>query len=136
METATINFWAVLVSAVAYMALGAIWYSPALFGNAWMKGIGKTKEQITADFSPVSYFVAFATSFLAAYGIARIMLWMGGESIYDGVIVALLAGVCFVLTSLGVTDAFEKRPRSLSFINIFFHIVGFVIAGIIIGAWR
>ena len=43
MESMGINYWAVLVAGVAYMVLGAIWYTPALFGNAWLKAIGKTK---------------------------------------------------------------------------------------------
>ena len=51
MESMAINYWAVLVAAVAYMILGAIWYSPILFGSAWMRLIGKTKEQAMADFS-------------------------------------------------------------------------------------
>ena len=40
------NIFAVLVGAVASMALGALWYSPLLFGNAWMAAIGKTHDQL------------------------------------------------------------------------------------------
>ena len=31
-----LNYWAVLVSAVASMTIGALWYSPILFGKIWM----------------------------------------------------------------------------------------------------
>jgi hypothetical protein len=136
MEPVTINYLAVIVSAVAYLVVGALWYSPVLFGSAWMKGIGKTKEQVTADASPLNYIFSLITSFIAAYGIARIMVWSGGNSIADGVTTAIVVGVCFVLTAMWINDTFEKRRRGLTLINVLYHLVGLVIAGIIIGAWR
>ena len=30
-----LNWLAVLVAALAYFAIGAVWYAPFLFGNAW-----------------------------------------------------------------------------------------------------
>ncbi len=135
MEPAGVNFLAVLVSAIAYMALGAIWYSPVLFGNAWMRSIGKTKEQVNASASPFNYVWALIMSFVAAYGIARIMHWAERGTIADGIIISLLVGVCFVLTTMSVNDTFESRPKGLTFINILYHLVGFIIMGIIIGAW-
>jgi hypothetical protein len=100
-----------------------------------MKGIGKTKEQVAADFSPVNYLLALIFSFIAAYGIARIMIWTGRSTISDGIIIGLLAAVCFVLASMGVNDVFEKRPTGLTFINVLYHVVGFIVIGIIVGAW-
>ena len=97
----SINYWAVIVAAVAYFVLGALWYSPVLFGNAWMRSIGKTKEQVTADFSPLNYLWALIASFLASYGIARIMLWTGAQGIGDAIKIAIVAGICFVLASVG-----------------------------------
>lgn len=130
-----VNFLSVIIAAVAYMILGALWYSPALFGNAWMKGIGKTKEQVAADFSPINYFWALCTSFLASYGIARIMVWSNRGEISDGIMIGALAGVCFVLATMGINDIFESRPKGLTIINALYHIVGFIIAGVIIGAF-
>ena len=37
---AGINFWAVLVSAIATMVIGFLWYSPILFANPWMRLMG------------------------------------------------------------------------------------------------
>ena len=135
MESGTVNFLSIVVAAAAYMALGALWYSPVLFGNAWMKGIGKTKEQLTAGSSPVSYLLAYILSFIAAYGIARIMVWTGRNTVADGVVIGLLVGVCFVLAAMGINDLFEGRPKGLTVMNILYHIAGFILIGIIIGAW-
>jgi hypothetical protein len=136
MISSGINYWSVLVAAAAYMVLGAIWYSSILFGKVWMKGIGKTKEQLNSEFSPLNYVWAIITSILAAYGVARIMSWAGGDSVVDGIKVGLVTGICFVFASMGVNDFFEGRPKSLTFINASYHFVGLIISGIIIGLWR
>jgi Protein of unknown function (DUF1761) len=135
METVSINFLAVFVAGVAYMILGALWYSPLLFGNAWMKGIGKTKEQVAKDFSPVNYILAIILSFIAAYGIARLMLWSGGNTVVDAIKISIVCGVCFVLATIGVNDVFEKRVKCLTVINILYHLVGFIVIGIILAVW-
>lgn len=33
----SINYLAVVVAAMAVFGLGSLWYTPILFGNAWMK---------------------------------------------------------------------------------------------------
>jgi len=136
MEPMSINYWAVLVAGAVYMILGSIWYSPVLFGKTWTKNIGKTKEQIKADFSPFNLLWAFIGSFIGAYGIARIMLWSGGSTIADGIKISIVVGVCFVMVTMGINDMFEKRPCKLTMINILYHMVSFIIIGIIIGAWH
>jgi hypothetical protein len=46
MDMSTINWWAVLVAGISSFVLGGVWYSPALFGNAWMKDNNLTMEEI------------------------------------------------------------------------------------------
>ncbi len=101
-----------------------------------MRGIGKTKEQVTADFSPINYLWGFITAFFASYGIARIISWTGGDSLGDALKISLLVGVCFVAAAMWVNDKFEARPAMLTLINIFYHLTGFMIAGIIISLWN
>jgi hypothetical protein len=131
-----INYLAVVVAAAAYMALGAIWYSPALFGKAWMKGIRKTEAQVRADSKPSNYVLGLLMSFLAAYGIARVMAWKGGASVGDGILIALVTGICFVFAPFVSNDQFEGRPGGLTVVNVLYHLAGFVVMGIILGLWR
>src|SRR4030095_14899756 len=46
MDFSTINWLAVLVAGVSSFVVGGIWYSPPLFGKAWMKDNNFTEEQI------------------------------------------------------------------------------------------
>jgi len=136
MEPTDINYLAVLVAGIAYFILGAIWYSPALFGNAWMKAIGKTKEQAQADYSPWKLLFTLIMALVAAYGIARISSWIRADLLWSGLGVGLLIGVCFVLTTMGMNDLMESRPKKLFLMNIFYQIISFMVMGLIIGLWR
>ena len=118
------------------MVLGAIWYMPALFGNAWMKGIGKTKEQVSADYSALKMVWALIGSLIAAYGIARILSYMAAGTMWDAVLIAIMAAVCFVLTTTFINQNMEGRPARLFFINGLYNLIGFFIMGLIIGGWR
>ena len=40
-----LNWLAVLVAALAYFAIGALWYAPPLFGKAWMAAGGMTTRK-------------------------------------------------------------------------------------------
>ena len=130
------NYLAVIVAAVAYFIIGALWYSPVLFGSAWMKGIGKTKEQLAGGSAIGNYLTGLITAFLVCYGLARLMLWTGRTSIAEGIVLALLAGVCFVMATMLMNDTFEKRPCGLTAINVLYHWVGLIVAAVILGAWR
>ena len=130
-----VNYLAVLVAAVAYWVLGALWYSGPLFGRAWMRGIGKTEEQIRSEFSPLNLLWAFILGFIAAYGIARIMAWTGGASVSAGIEIGLLTGVSFGVATLATHDVMEGRPRVLTAINALYTILGFLLMGLIIGLW-
>lgn len=136
MSASGVNYWAVLVGAAAYFLLGAVWYSKGLFGKAWMQGIGKTADQLKAAFSPWKLVWTFIGSLLAAYGQARIMSWIPGAALPTGIMVGVLTGVCFILAPMSINDMMEGRPCRLTTVNILYHMFGFVLMGIIIGAWR
>ena len=136
MVSTGVNYLAILVAGVAYMILGAIWYSPALFGNAWMKGIGKTKEQVSADYTAFKMVWALIGSLIAAYGLARILSYKAAGTMWDAVLIDLMAAICFVLTTTFINQSMEGRPTRLFFINGLYNFIGFFIMGLIIGGWR
>lgn len=68
-----INYLAVLLAAVASMVIGAIWYSPALFANAWAKDMGFTEKDNKAMQARGAWpwLLMFACSLVTAYVLAR-----------------------------------------------------------------
>ena len=66
MQSGSVNYLAIVVSAIVYWVIGAFWFSPPLFGKIWMKGIGKTQEQLKEGFSYLAFVWSFIWSFIAA----------------------------------------------------------------------
>ena len=136
MESSGVNYLAVLVAGVAAWILGAIWYATPVFGNAWIAGIGKTKEQVEKDFSPLKIVWAFVGYLVAGYGIARMMSWTMGHSTMDGIHIGILGAVCLVCAPMAVGFVMEGRPSKLYFIDALYVIIAFTAMGAVIGAWR
>jgi hypothetical protein len=73
-----VNLWAVLVSALATMVAGFLWYSPALFANPWMTLMGydptdKAKVAEMQKSAGPSYMMSLIASVLSALVLGKII---------------------------------------------------------------
>ena len=131
-----VNYLAVLVAAVAYWLLGALWYSPPLFAKQWAAGVGISLPQ-SGERPPI---VLFVTTFIAFFVVALAMAFLAGAggavTFGQGLLLGLITGVGFVVTVLLVTHAYEQRPASVWLINAGYHLVGFVITASIVSVWQ
>jgi hypothetical protein len=50
-----LNWLAVIVAALAYFAIGAVWYAPPVFGKAWMAAGGMAMPEAGTRPSPAIY---------------------------------------------------------------------------------
>jgi hypothetical protein len=130
-----INWLAVLVGALAYFFLGAIWYS-ALFRNAWIKATGIVVNDDARKGIAGIMIASFVTIVVTCVGLAFFITRLGVGHWMTGCKVGLIAGVCFSAATICNSYLYEKRPIALSAINSLYNIVGCVIAGIIIAIWR
>jgi len=130
------NWPAILVAAVASIVLGWLWYSPFLFGELWMRKLGRTKEQVQAEFSPLSIVLAFVLGAVMAVFLTAFLHWTRTTTAVGGAYIGLCAGIGFSATTFAVNDTFEKRPVVLWLVNAMFHVIVLVAMGAILGAWR
>src|SRR5262245_26087683 len=129
-----INIWAVLAAAVSSMILGGLWYSPALFANAWMRSSGVTEERAkSANMGKV-----MGTAFvLALIGAAVFALFLGpSPKPVEATAYGFSAGLCWVAGSFGINYLFEQRPLRLFFINGGYHTLQYTLIGLILGLWH
>lgn len=56
-----INYLAVLVATLSTMVLGFLWYSPVLFGNAWVKLRNMKMEEMKGG-GPITYILTALTA--------------------------------------------------------------------------
>jgi uncharacterized protein DUF1761 len=127
------NYAAVLVAAVAYWILGAIWYG-VLFHKSWMalEGIPEDSWRSTGL---VSYLLSFLLNILIAYSIAQLCIWRNANTAGRGASIGVLIWIGFIGPISFMNYMFEMRPRTLFAINEFYPLAGLVLMGAIIGAW-
>jgi hypothetical protein len=127
------NLWSPLVAAIIVFALGAIWYSSALFGKIWCSESHFDKKTMKKKHPPFVYLVAFIFLAVAAYAFS---VYLGpAPDLLFAVKQALLVGVCFVSTSFGINYLFGGKSYKLLLIDAGYHIFQFVIYGVVFAIW-
>jgi len=134
----TIHWLPVIVSAVAVFAIGALWYSPVLFGKAWVKAHGHTPAKIEAMRASMgrAYGVSFACYVVMAIAMAMLIKRMDVFYVRGGVKLGALIGVGFAAT-IGLTaNMFSEKPLATWLIDAGYQIVYLMVMGAILVAWR
>jgi len=135
----SVNIWAVLVSAIASMAIGSIWYGP-LFGRIFMKAMGMEswtpeQQEKMKKAMVLTYISQFVASLVMFYVVGWIMAGLGKASLSGGLLTALIVWIGFIVpVKLG--DALWGGKMILFWLGIGNMFVTLAAAGAIIGAWR
>ena len=129
-----INLLAVVVAALASMALGFLWYHPAVFGKPWMRLIGKRQEDL-GNPGP-AYALTTLGSLLAAAALAVVLEGFGARTLTSGVGIGALLGVGVVAPVLATDHVFSGRPIPLYLLNVAYHVLSFIAMGAVLGAWQ
>ena len=135
----TINYWAVLVSAVASMVVGSVWYGP-LFGKLFMREMGMDKlspeerEKMKKSMGR-SYALQFVASLVMFFVLAWYVITSIHPGVWGGVANAFGLWLGFVVP-LALGNAIWGGKMTLFWLSIGNMLVTLLIAGAIIGAWR
>jgi len=134
METPSINYWAILVSALSTFLIGGLWYSPAVFGKAWMRENGFTEEELKKSNMMKIFGLTFLLALVAAINLA---MFLGPETdVTLGAFYGFLAGFGWVAMFIGTHYLFERKSFKLFLINAGYSVVALTVMGVIIGAWK
>ena len=95
-----INYLAMLVGIVVYVAAGGLWYSPVMFATPWMKELGTNQEEIQQRGGRISALLtAIVGAVVAVFVLAILVEAAHVSNLVDGLYVGLLAGIGFVLST-------------------------------------
>ena len=133
-----VNYLAILVAAIVAYVIGALWYSPALFGKAWMKLSGMTKKDLAKAKKKgmaKSYIGMFIALLVMTYVLAFIIEALGGVTVGAGAMVGFWVWLGFYATSLLGGVFWESKPWGLYFLNAAHYLVILLVAGGILGVW-
>jgi hypothetical protein len=131
-----LNWIHVLVAAIAYFALGALWYS-LLFGKKW---VAYQKIQMNDPDAKKGAGTIMGVSFLfmivATIGLAILVNRLNLTLAISGLKLGLVTGICFSAMAVSISYLYVKKPLGLHLIDDSYHILGQVIAAIILCVWH
>ena len=131
MNFTDVSILAIILAVVANMVLGALWYSPILFANIWVKALGKKMENINPKGANIGYALTTLGGIFTAFVLSLLIHLLDTVTILDGAIIGFLVGLVAAFRELSPTF-FESRKYTLFFISAGYHIVSLTIMGIII----
>ncbi len=130
-----VNYLAVVVAALATMLIGALWYSPLLFGKVWMTAHGYSQEQMQKK-AGRAYIVSLFCYAAMALVLAVLVSYVGVSTAPQGAFLGFLVWVGFLAT-LGLTaHVFSEKPLSTYLIDTGYQLTYAVAMGVILAAWR
>lgn len=142
MGNVSVNWLAVLVAGISAFVLGGVWYSPKLFGKAWMSENKMTVEDVRKGNAGKIYGLAFILSLVMA---ANLGMYLGDPAVECpgaqktditwGAIAGFLTGI-WIFCGIAIVGLFEHKTARYIFINGGYMLLALVLMGAIIGVWR
>ena len=126
-----VNLWAVLVSALATMVVGFVWYSPVGYDPDDKAKIAEMQKS-----AGPSYMLSLVASVIAAAVLGKIIAVATINTSLYGMKVGLAVWLGFVTTVQLTNSLFSRQPAKLYAINTGYQLVCFLAMGAIMGAWR
>jgi hypothetical protein len=133
MESADVNWLAVVVAALIPMALGALWYSPRLFARPWLAATGRTVEDVSG--AGLGYALSAVGALLGATVLSYVVDWAEADELIDGALLGGTIWLGFIATTLAVNTYFGGRPRNLWLIDNGYQVISYVLMGALLAVW-
>ncbi|MBS4043070.1 MAG: DUF1761 domain-containing protein [Chitinophagaceae bacterium] len=131
-----LNWLHVFVAALAYFALGAIWYS-FLFKNQWIQLSGVKMDDPNAQKGVAGVMItSFVLMFVQTAGIAILEHQFMTTNLMSGLKMGAFVGIAFASTAIAINYLYNMKPMMLYVIDCGYQILGCAIAGAIMGAWN
>lgn len=132
-----INYWAVLVAAVASFAVGGVWYT-VLFGQAWVRLQNFSAEQLAQmqKDQPRSFAIFIAGDLVMAAFMSLLIINLNISSALGAALLGATIWLGFSATLGAAKHAAHARPLKIYLINTGHELVCLVVMGLILGAWR
>ena len=133
MPATDIHWVALFTSVLIYMLVGAIWYSPYLFGEIWRYTMGFRPEKMTP--SSKAWIGAVFNALITAFGLSALIRLAGAETGIKGMEVAFFAWLGISATGHFGAVLWENRPIKVFFIHAGCMLVTLLLMGFVLGGF-
>ena len=134
MNFSLINWLAVIVAGLSAFAVGGLWYSRSIFGNAWMADAKLTEEEIKKGNMGKIFGLTAVFSLIMAVNLGMFLADAKTTAAW-GAEAGFLAGI-WTFCAIATAALFEQKSWRYIFINGGYSIVSLTLMGAIIGVWR
>lgn len=131
-----LNYWAVIVAWVVYMAVGMYWYSPKGFGKLWSKLSGVDIMKLPQNEANRAILYVVGASFVQAVVLATALYGIGVSNAVEGLVASLVLWFGLVAATTVGTTFYARRGWKFWWLNASFFLVTMAINGLILGAWQ
>ncbi len=131
----SINIWAVLVSGVLHWIVGALWYSPVLFGKPWAELMKLDMSSDEEGPSVLLYLGGLIVGIVMAAGLALLLSLTGTTAIPAAIAIALVAWLAFTAAP-AFANAIFGGSVPLWAINNAYPLVTVILMSVILTVWR
>ena len=126
-----LNLTAAVLGAVAFFAIGALWYGP-LFGKAWKAGIGWQEGHLPYPASKHPMWLIMGLAFLFELLVTVMLAHLIARTGPPPLVVMMMAsgfGAAIMTPAIGINYLFQQRPGKLFAIDAGYMIVGMTAVG-------
>ena len=146
MNCLTNCWWQILLAAVGYFAVGAVWFNPKVLGTVWQKShnLSFTEEQMKKSMLPTMLLSFLCTIVLSAV-ICYMMCHTGGSCAAPGaagnaccsglghaMCIGAMLGAGTGGGSIAMAYIYQMKPRNAYITDIGYHVLGSVVAAVIL----
>jgi hypothetical protein len=134
-----LNLLAVILGAVIYFALGAVWFTPVLFGRQWQNAIGWAASQRPPEMKPSAYALPAVAYVVMAIATGLLAAATGSDTLIEGIVLGVVVGVGYAVTLTAVEAVFDpNKPQPWTWFGISasYHFLGLLIVAVLVSVWR
>lgn len=132
-----VNYWAVLVAAIATFMIGGAWYG-AVFAKMWVAVHGFSEEELKSmERKTLRNFAIFLVGdLLAALVMSMFVINLGIDTVGGGVRLGLAVWVGVSVTGGSARNAAYNKPLSAFLIDAGHELLSVVTMCAIVGGWQ
>lgn len=126
-----VNWLSLIIGSIAYFLLGAIWYG-GVFSKAWVRlsGINPNDPDMKKGVA-LTMISSFLFMALSCIGLTIFRQLVPMNNYADAFHLAVLISICFSTPAISIGYLYNKKPAALYFIDCGYHILGLIIASLI-----
>jgi len=126
------NYIAILVAGGDGFAIGALWFSPLLFGNIWMRLMKMDAKAPQPSHMPLRYGLSLFSTLVMAAAIGELWLGVAPKSIGMSIMGALCIWLGFIVVTQSEAVIWGQKPIPLFLLEIGHHLTSLVVMSTII----